>query len=58
MTHEEFEEFKVPLIWVLLALVVLVALFATGCDERERRAHHERHCNLMFEHGHAQPCRP
>ena len=58
MIHpEETREFEKGLIVVLMLFIIIAAIVLGGCDER-KPAQNVRHCNVLYERGHAQPCRP
>ena len=56
MTDNQVAEFKQWLALVLVVLCVVAAIVLAGCDER-KPAQNVRHCNVLYERGHAQPCR-
>jgi len=58
VTDDQVSEFKQWLALVLVVLCVVAAIVLGGCDERGQNTPVKRHCNVLYERGHAQPCRP
>jgi hypothetical protein len=40
---------------LLTTLFIAIALWLGGCDDRTDS--HRPHCDMLYERGHAQPCR-
>lgn len=40
---------------LLAAILIAIAVVLGGCDEQRNSS--ARHCNMLYERGHVQPCR-